>query len=271
VFWYVDPQDNNNYMVASLVFDEKYKKLVTTTRETFEPFYKICSSALLELLKVKEKLIEEVRLDRDKEFNEAALLLISRSLQHHESIFILIERGLYGDAFSIARNILSDVSMFYYLHHNPELIPMFIKESDTSYQDDAAFKKAFNEGTIQKNLKVNGHSAPVKSFQLLSKTAHASAWGAQLYGTGDRKDPNVFIAKFEPQFESKKALGLLGIILSVNWDYLNMVLWHRHHNKLDVNSKFWLGIQENVKKLRPLILGLGEKSEEILKGLNGKE
>lgn len=251
---------------GKLGFDKDYQRTLRTTRRTFFPFYSLHSESLKEVLRVKDELISDMQKGYDKDFNEAALLLLSRSIQHFESIFLLTERGLYGDAFTLLRSVMSDMNMFYYLHFNPHLISDFIKESDVDYQSDKNFRSNFNEGAIEKDLEARGVKSIKKSFQILSKTAHASAWGTQLYGTEGKivNGRQQFHAKYGPGFETKKALVLFSIMVSSHWDYLNMILWHRYHNKLDINSKFWMSIRHRVRDLKPRILDLSDFGESIL-------
>ncbi len=251
---------------GALVFDKEYSDIVCRTRTLFFPFYNLHSESLKELLQVKDELIQEIENGYDKDFNEATLLLLSRSIQNLESIFILTERGIYGSAFGLLRNILSDMNMFFYLHYNPGLIPMFIKEAQASYQDDHNFSDQFNEGAIDRDLKKRGVKSIRQGLQVLSKTMHASAWGAQLYGTeGKWSDGHgQFYAKYGPSFETKKALALLSIVLSTHWDYLCMILDHRNNNGLDISSEFWKDIIRRVDELKPKILSLSNLGESAL-------
>jgi len=249
-----------------LVFDKKYREIVRQTRKLFSPFYKLHSESLKELLRVKDELIQEFKKDYDKDFNEVILLLLSRSIQNLESIFILTERSLYGSAFGLLRNILSDMNMFYYLHYNPNLIPIFIKETQASYQEDPNFRSQFNEGTIDKDLRKRGVKSINKELKILSKTMHARVWGTQLYGTEGRwkNDRGQFHAKYGPGFETKKTLGLFSVILSAHWDYLCMILDHRHARGLDIRSEFWKSTIRRVYALEPKILSLSSLGENAL-------
>jgi len=236
------------------------------TRKTFSPFYKIHSESLQELLRVKDQLIEEVLKGYDKDFNEATLFLLSRSIQNLESIFLLTERGLYGSSFGLLRNILSDMNMFFYLHYNPDLIPIFIKESQTSYQEDPNFSSQFNEGAIDRDLKKRGVKSIKQGLQILSKTMHASVWGAQLYGTEGKwsNGRGKFHAKYAPSFETKKSLALLSIILSAHWDYMCMILDRRKSKNLDLKSDFWKSVIKHVYQLEPKILSLSNLGQDAL-------
>ena len=249
-----------------LAFDKEYQKNVRRTRKLFSPFYKLYSESLKDLLRVKDKLIQEAGEGYDKDFNKATLFLLSRSVQNLESIFTLTERGLYGSAFGLLRNILDDMKMFYYLHYNPSLIPIFLKETQTSYQDDPKFRSQFNEGAIDKDLKKRGVKSIRQGSQVLSKTMHASVWGAQLYGTEGKwlNGRGQFHAKYGPGFEAKKSLGLFSVVFSAPWDYLCMILDHRYNNSLDISSKFWKDIIRQVHELEPKILSLSNRGQNAL-------
>jgi 8-oxo-dGTP diphosphatase len=229
-------------------FEEKKNKSVRLTQRTFKQFYPIYEESLSTLLRVVDILIKEVEYNKDSLFNKATLLLLSRSIQHLESILLLTENGLYGDAWVIARGVLSDMSMLYYLHFRPELIEMFLKEEGDDYQLNKRFRKLFNETVIQEELQQHGLSSPQDSFQKISKAAHASSWGAQFYGTRAEKKGQYHL-KYGPGFETEKALAILAAIISAHWDYLNTILWHRHHNKLDISSPEWEKIKDDVLKL----------------------
>ncbi len=251
---------------GKLIFDKIYHQIQRESRETFFPFYGLHSESLKEILAVKDELIKEFEKGYDKEFNKALLLLLSRSIQHIESIFLLTERGLYGDAFILLRGVLSDINMIYYLHFNPHLVSGFIKESDTSYQQDSDFKKSFSEAAIDYDLKKHGVKSIKDSFQKLSKAAHASAWGAQFYGTAGKSgtERQKFFVKYGPGFEAKKILALFGMTVSAHWDFLNIILWHRYHKNLDIDSVFWMDIRNRVRQLKPKILSLSKLGEELL-------
>lgn len=254
------------FFKGKLSFDGKYRKIALRTRTVFFPFYELHSESLIELLKVKDELIKEAQKNYDKNFNEVTLFLLSRSIQNLESIFILTERGLYGSAFGLLRNVLSDMNMFLYLHYNPNLITAFMQETQTSYQEDINFKSSFNEGAIDEDLKKRGVKSIKQGLQVLSKTMHASVWGSQLYGTEGKiiNGRLNFHAKYEPGFETKKALALLNIILSAHLDYLCMILDHRYENKLDIQSKFWKDIIKRIRELEPKILSLSDLGENMI-------
>ena len=166
------------------------------------------------LLNTVDILIKEVEYKKDFLFNKAALLLLSRSIQHSESILLLTENGLYGDSWIITRSIFSDMNMFQYLHLCPELIKMFLEESANEYQSNKEFRKLFSETTVRKKIESRGMSPFKDTFDKMSKTAHASSWGAQLYGTRANKKSQYHF-KYGPGFETEKALAILSGIVSL--------------------------------------------------------
>lgn len=229
-------------------FKKKKSKSVDLTRKTFKQFYPIYEEGLNTLLKAVDILIKETENNKDSLFNKAALLLLSRSIQHSESVLLLTENGLYGDTWVIIRSIFSDMNMFQYLHLRPELIKMFLEESANDYQSNKEFNKSFSETAIRKELESHGMSSFKNIFDKMSKTAHASSWGAQLYGTRASKK-NQYHFKYGPGFETEKALAILSGIVSSHYDYLNLILLHRYHNKLDIDSSKWEKIKEETLKL----------------------
>ncbi len=251
-----------------LSFDKAYKRIVYSTRKTLFPFYNLHSESLDEVLKVKDELIAENGKEVDKDFSTAVLMLLTRSIQHLESIFLLTERGLYGDAFTLLRSVLSDMNMFYYLRFNPDLIPTFLKESDDSYQGNKDFQSSFNEGAIDRDLKTRGVKSVKPAFVVLSKTAHASAWGTQMYGKEGKSGKQQYHMKYGPGFEVKKALALLGVVVSAHADYLVMILDYRKDKGLDLDSDFWKGIIKRVKELHPKASSLSDFGESVLIKLN---
>lgn len=251
-----------------LLFDKDYRRISKKTRNRLNKLYKLHTKSLVEILRVKDELIKEVEEGKDKDFNTATLLLLSRSVQHIESIYILVERGLYGDAFPLIRCLLSDMNMFYYLHFKPQLLKDFLDEKQESYQIDKKFKQLFKEAAIDFELEKQGIKSITPAFQTLSKAAHASAWGTQLFGTQNLSEKNKYCPRFGPQMEFQKTLGLLNSVLSAHWDYLNMILWHRYHNGLDIESDFWLDIRKRVKSIKPRLVTLSMISTEFLAELD---
>ena len=184
----------------------------------------------------------------DKEFEEAFLHLANRLIQHAESLKMLVELGLYGDAWTIMRSSLSGLDMIYYLHYNPELISLFLKEEKTSYQDDKEFKKKFSEGAISRNLIKNGMPSRDEAFQLMSKGAHASAYGGQLFCKVVGQNVHM---KYSPGFEADKMAAFSSILCAYHWDIVTAMLWHRHNKGLPLTSPKWKSIirrQENMAR-----------------------
>jgi len=229
-------------------FKKKKSRSVNLTQKTFKQFYPIYEEGLSTLLNAVDILIEDTEDNKDLLFNKAALLLLSRSIQHSESILLLTENGLYGDTWIITRSIFSDMNMFQYLHLRPELIKMFLEESTNDYQSNREFSKSFSETAIRKELESRGMSSFKDIFNKMSKAAHASSWGSQFYGTRANKKSQYHL-KYGPEFETEKALAILSGIVSSHYDYLNLILLHRYHNKLDINSSKWEKIKKETLEL----------------------
>lgn len=244
-------------------FARKKQKSIYLTRRTFWQFYPIYNDSLKALLNVVDLLVKEVEEKKDEKFNKAALLLLSRSIQHLETIVILTENGLYSDAWIILREVLSDMNMMYYLHFRQDLLDMFLGEKGDDYQLNKKFKTLFNEGAIAKYLVSKNMPSIRESFQKISKAVHASSWGVQFYGI-EGKTKHQYNLKYGPGFESKKALTLLTMIESAHWDYLNIILWHRHHYSLDIQSNPWEEIKRRVREIKGAVLKFNAISMRIL-------
>lgn len=235
---------------GKLLFDNKYNESVKISRETFHALYSIYNHFLGLILELKEEIIREYKASVDAEFNLVFLQILNRTIQHTESIILLTERGLYGDAFALYRNILSDSNMFYYLHFKPELIDMFFSENEESYQaKNSDFKKNFSEYAIATELKNRGVSSTKNIFDLFSKAAHTSAFGAQLYSRRSSNNQDRFHLKYGPGLERERAMIILFITMQIHKDLINGIIWHRMENKLDVSSGFWLNILEKIGKM----------------------
>jgi hypothetical protein len=97
------------------IFKKQKNQSIKLTRETFNKFYELYYESLMPILEVKDFLIQEVKEDYDKNFNKAFLVLLSKTIQHIESIFILNENGLYGDAFVIVIIYLIRIILQYFI------------------------------------------------------------------------------------------------------------------------------------------------------------
>ncbi len=245
------------------IFARKRQKSIYLTKKTFPQFYPIYNDSLSLVLSVVDLLTKEIEEKKDEKFNKATLFLLSRSIQHLETIIVLTENGLYGDAYIILRGVLSDMSMMYYLHFRQDLLDMFLNEKSDDYQQNKKFKELFNEGAIEKYLASKDMPSIRESFQKISKAAHASSWGVQFYGT-EGKIKHQYNLKYGPGFESKKALAMLSMIESAHWDYLNIILWHRYHSNLDITSNSWEEIKKQVRKLKKAVLKFNAISMNML-------
>jgi len=234
---------------GKLVFDKEYKKSVKTTRKTFHALYTIYCHFLKVNLQIKDELTQEITDKIDRKFSKAFLILLNRSIQHTESIMLLTERGLYGDAFVLYRNIISDSDMMCYLHFKPELIDNFLNEKQDTYQKDSVFKNQFNDHVLRTELEKQGMKSTTNIFNLFSKASHASAFGAQLYSRRAKNDNNKFYLKYGPGLERERALIILFFTMLMHKDFANIILWHRKENHLNTSSKFWINISKQIEKM----------------------
>jgi hypothetical protein len=233
------------------LFEKKKYKIKKLTKKTYKPFYDIYNEGLRLILKLKDELISEFERGEDEEFNKACLVLLCRSIQHLESIVTLTEAGLYGDATALIRNIMSDMDMLYYLHFNPQLINIFLKESAKDYQTNKNFNKYFNESAIDRFLSNKGLISIKESFQKLSKGNHASSWGCQFYGT--RGEENKYNLKYEPGFETYKTLYIFPMIIPAHYDFINIILQHKKDANLNLDKTIWKETIEATIKLNSKI------------------
>lgn len=206
-------------------------------------FYPIYWEGLNILKDALDLLLKETKEALD-EYANALFILYNRAIQHLESIRVLTEAGLYGDAFAVSRNLTSDVSMIQYLKHKPELIQQFLTEKQETYQDKKNdFAENFSERAIHNTLTENGVQPFKTSFQLLSKASHASAFGSQLYGKYG-KDGKYYL-KYGPGYEDMKALALFGIISGGHYDLLDNILIYRS-GKSDKRPPEWKPIEDGT-------------------------
>lgn len=237
---------------------------IAITKRQLKAFYPIYNESIKALLEVIDLLITEAREGVDEQFNKATLILLSRSVQHFESIVVLTENGLYGDAMALSRNILSDMLMFSYLHLHPELIDLFLKEKSGDYKSNKKFKEAFSESKMIEEMEKRGGSALSKeSFSKISKALHASSWGIQYYARESSTGLTHHL-KYGPGYEFKKSLMMLAIILSGPWDYLTMIISHREIDKLDVSSENWKRIKKKINQLEKPVKRLSARGLQIL-------
>ncbi|MEK7473929.1 MAG: hypothetical protein AAB668_04400 [Patescibacteria group bacterium] len=158
------------------------------------------------------------------------------------------------------------MNMFYYLHFQPNLVSSFLKEGWDTYQKDKNFQKDFHESRIAEVLKQNGIKSVDQGFKTLSKAAHASRWGSQLYGTRMKSKDNKdrFLVKHEPMLDPEKATGLFNIASSTHYDFLRMIIWHRMLTKLDLDSPPWIKIKKFVDEKAEEVIDLNRHTNEVL-------
>ncbi len=229
------------------IFEDKENKILVQTKNMLKTLFPIYSFGLENILKTKDLLINDVENNIDIKYNKACLILLNSSIQHLESIKVLLQSGLYGDCFVLIRSLMSNIAMLQYLHFHPKLLDLFLKESLKDYQNNSEFKKNFNETAIEKDLESRGISSFKKSFQILSKTSHASSWGAQLYGV--RGEVNQYFPTYGPTFDPEKATAISVAIVSGHYDLISIVLWHRQHTDLPIDSSEWDKVKANFHKL----------------------
>jgi hypothetical protein len=211
---------------GSVDFEKTEEEIIGKTKDSFKIFYPIYWSGLKTLKDAIALLIKENFASENK-YVTALLVLANRSVQHLESMRILTERGLYGDAFVLSRSLMSDVAMIQYLRYKPEFVEDFLKETRESYQDKkSGFSTKFNETAIHKVLTDAGVPPFRNSFEVLSKTVHASAFGAQLYGSRGGKGDQYHL-KYGPGFETEKALAVFAITSAGHFDLLDNILAYR--------------------------------------------
>lgn len=256
---------------GKLVFDKDYQSNVNITRKTFHPLYHIYSYFLKLSLQIKDGLIEEIKSKVDSKFNKAFLVLLNRSIQHTESIVLLTERGLYGDAFALYRNIISDSDMICYLHFKPELIDKFLTEGQDTYQKNTGdFKNLFSDRALRIELEKRGIKSTANIFSLFSKASHASAFGAQLYSRRANDNDDMFYLKYGPSLERERALIILFITMLIHKDFVSLILWHRREKDLDSCSSFWINISKKMDRMDKDIQKLKSLTETALDEMTNK-
>lgn len=199
----------------------------------------------------------------DNQYSKAYLVLIGRSIQHAESIRILVEHGLYGDCFPIMRNILSNLNMMQYLHNHPELLDLFLSETQEDYQSNKEFRNTFSESAVEGDLVKRGWRPISAAFQMLSKTSHASYFGAQLYWTEDYKSGKHHL-KYGPRYEPKKALLLTDFFSGVHSDHLDMIIRHKRDLKESLNDRKWHEVRREADRLSREVRNLWHSTQIAL-------
>lgn len=229
-------------------FHEKEQESMKRTHKIFKDFTPLYERSLSVLMRIVDILVVEVEEREDLAYNKAALILLNRSIQHAESIRVLNAYGLYGNAISIVRSVMGDMNMLQYLHFHPELVEKFLQEGADEYQTNPEFKKLFNEYAVEKDLESRGRKSHLDSFYTLSKTIHPSSWGSQLYGR--RVGKGKYSLKYGPGFEGEKSLAILLVLATIYYDFIVLILHHRHHDKRDLSFSEWEDIKSSTRKLR---------------------
>lgn len=240
-------------------FEKIEQKIVRLTKSSLKkayPVYWLGVEIILSVVKQLQKEVGEAKENDDfniYKYDKVFLILIGKGIQNTESIRILLERGLYGDCFPLTRNVLSNISMMQYLHFHPELLDLFLSEGQKDFQNNIKFRRAFSEYAVETELVKQGIEPIRSAFEMLSKTAHASYFGSQLYWSKDHKNGTHHI-KYGPKFEPEKAVLLSDIFSSIHYDFITIILWHRHHLKENIETPEWMTIRENLKELKKGVL-----------------
>lgn len=235
-------------------FNKKEEKTKELTNHGCAQAYPVYWLGVEVVLKVVDLLQKEISMNENNKtevvkYNKAYLVLLSRSIQHAESMRILVENGLYGDCFPLSRNLLSNFNMMQYLHYHPEFLDLFLSERQDDYQKNKEFRAVFREDVIERDLMSRGVQPMGGVFHMLSKTSHASYFGAQLYWTKDHKS-GLHNLKYGPAFEPEKALLLSNLFSATHYDHINLILWHRHHAKEEIETEGWFEVREKLKDLK---------------------
>ncbi len=231
-------------------FETLELEIKESTKMTLSLLYPIYWEGLGVLKDAVALLINEVKETpgtEEAKFKTIQLMLVNRSIQHLETIRILMERGLYGDAFVIVRSIMSDLSMLIYLFSHPELRDLFLKETEDDYQKNPAFKDAFSEGTIERDIVAHGGKPAKKAFRILSKSSHASAFGSQLYGY--RGKGNKYHFNYGPKLEIHKALMLAMTLSTGHYDFVVQLLAYQEELGNGELPEDWKNIAKAAAKL----------------------
>jgi len=250
-------------------FESKEAEILDLTKKTFQLAYPIYWSGLRILKDAVDLLIKEYAASPDTEkpkYKLVLLMLVNRAIQHLESMRLLVERGLYGDAFVLTRSVMSDLSMVSYLSFHPELHDLFLKESEKDYQENKAFKKAFNEGEIERELTKKGMQTADNAFRILSKTSHASAFGSQLFGYRPSRG-NKYHFNYGPKFDAEKGLLLMFVIASGHYDFIVQILAHIEGLENGILPPEWNGVAARTLELESQVQIFNTSVEKTLKDL----
>ncbi len=251
-------------------FEKTEKEIIERTQDIFELAYRIYWSGLDTLKDAINLLIKESLAAPTELHIKILLLLTNRAIQHVEGVRLLTERGLYGDAFALMRNVMSDLSMMQYLHHHSELRELFWNEKQDDYQKNPAFNKAFNESSIEKDLVGRGATPFMQAFRILSKAHHASAFGSQLYGSEGEKDGQYHFT-YGPRLQEKKALMLMDLISSLHYDVLSNILGYQEEKGNGCISEDWKNIENAAIKLEIQVKSYSDASKITLGDIFSKK
>ena len=134
------------------------------------------------------------------------------------------------------------------------------------YQTNKEFKKAFSESAVEDDLVGRGVHPFGSAFRMLSKASHASAFGSQLYGSRGEKDGQYHL-NYGPKFQPEKALMLIDLVTSSNYDLVTNVLWHRYHAKEEIETDAWNKVKDDLRKLKDKVEILTNAAKETIKVL----
>jgi len=249
-------------------FEEKEEKIVDLTQNALSVAYPIYWSGLNLVKDVVNLLIEDAtNANGDKKkYSMTYLMLLNRSIQHIESMRLLTERGFYGDSFVILRSLMSDLSMMQYLHFHPELLDLFLNEKQEDYQDNKEFRKAFSESAVERDLVERGVKPFGSTFQMLSKTSHASSFGSQLYGSRGEKEGQYHF-NYGPKYQPEKSLMLIDLVISSHYDLVTNILFHKYNAKEEIDTDEWNKVKDDLKELEGKVEIHTEAAKETIKVL----
>ncbi len=196
-------------------------------------------------------------------FDEAFLILGSKMLSDAQSIRLCTENGWTGTALGISRMFHSSNCMILFLGYYPEHLELWFSEKHDSYQKGKDFR-VFLETEIIKKLTEKGFECTKLSFQLLSKVAHASYWGSQVYTDSG----NV---TFHPRPDFFKTLLLLAeipgtISALINWylgQFPNTLVEYFETNKVeDIFVKLHASLNQACGQLMNRVVGFIIKTQD---------
>lgn len=242
-------------------FEAIEERCKTETRDTFPQLYGIYWYGL-NLLKDSLDLLIREQTEEEDLYVKVLLILSNRTIHHLESMRILMEAGLYGDAFALVRSCTSDLAMMQYLRLRPDLVEQFLNEGQDDYAKNTnGFRNNFSEGAVNRALDEAGIFTLHNVFSNLSKFSHASAFGSQVFGTpGDA--PGKYHMNYGPRFTPTLALAVSSFIVAGHFDLLDNILIYRRSK--GAPTKEWASLEEDFEVLDTRVTVYGNASKKTL-------